>query len=77
MSSDPLLRMTKKDNNEGMDNKKKDVKGGGGELSETEKTISYIVDLITLSAGAAVFSCLLLNLAGRYVPLFTLTFVFV
>eukprot|EP00283_Hemiselmis_rufescens_P008618 CAMPEP_0173418942 /NCGR_PEP_ID=MMETSP1357-20121228/946_1 /TAXON_ID=77926 /ORGANISM="Hemiselmis rufescens, Strain PCC563" /LENGTH=137 /DNA_ID=CAMNT_0014381495 /DNA_START=33 /DNA_END=446 /DNA_ORIENTATION=+ len=34
-------------------------------ISEAEKNMSYAVDLVTLTAGAAVFTCLFLNLMGK------------
>eukprot|EP00285_Hemiselmis_virescens_P016917 CAMPEP_0173379488 /NCGR_PEP_ID=MMETSP1356-20130122/2415_1 /TAXON_ID=77927 ORGANISM="Hemiselmis virescens, Strain PCC157" /NCGR_SAMPLE_ID=MMETSP1356 /ASSEMBLY_ACC=CAM_ASM_000847 /LENGTH=99 /DNA_ID=CAMNT_0014332833 /DNA_START=146 /DNA_END=445 /DNA_ORIENTATION=+ len=38
---------------------------GKAQASEAEKFISYAVDLVTVTAGAAVFTCLFLNLMGK------------
>jgi len=38
---------------------------GKRSASEAEKTLSYAVDLVTVTAGAAVFTCLFLNLMGK------------
>uniref|UniRef100_A0A7S0W3H4 Uncharacterized protein n=1 Tax=Hemiselmis tepida TaxID=464990 RepID=A0A7S0W3H4_9CRYP len=38
---------------------------GKSTISEAERTMSYAVDLVTVTAGAAVFTCLFLNLMGK------------
>jgi hypothetical protein len=59
-----MTKQDKDENKKGLPNDK-DLSKGDGKISEAEKTLSYIVDVITVSMGAAVFSCLLLNLAGK------------
>lgn len=36
-----------------------------GSPGQAETNLNYVVDLVTLSAGAAVFTCLFLNLMGK------------
>lgn len=42
-----------------------DKKKGQEVMGEVEKNFNYVIDLVTVSIGAGVLACLLLNLAGK------------